>query len=42
MWECEICSLATDDALLVFADERITRDLTCEERATFLNAPPCP
>ena len=34
--DCEICTLATDEDLLRMADARTTRDLTPEERTTFL------
>jgi WD40 repeat protein/energy-coupling factor transporter ATP-binding protein EcfA2 len=41
VWQCEVCGLSTDAKLLELANERITRDLTCDERAAFLNASPC-
>ncbi len=40
VWNCAVCGPIEE--VLALADERVTRELTCDERATFLNAPPCP
>ncbi len=36
VWECEICGLVTDEDLLRMVASRTTRELTPEERMTFL------
>jgi len=35
VWTCEVCGSIGE--VLALADERVTRELTCEERRTFLN-----
>ncbi|MGH8904760.1 MAG: WD40 repeat domain-containing protein, partial [Egibacteraceae bacterium] len=40
VWTCEVCGSVEE--LLALADQRATRELTCEERRTFLHGPPCP
>ena len=36
IWNCELCGRPIGE-VLALADERVTRELTCEERRTFLN-----
>ncbi len=40
VWTCEVCGPIEE--VLALGEERITRELTCEEHATFLHGPPCP
>jgi WD40 repeat protein len=37
VWECAICRLITDEDLLKMVASRITRELTPDERMTFLH-----
>ncbi|MGH8932110.1 MAG: WD40 repeat domain-containing protein [Egibacteraceae bacterium] len=41
IWQCEVCG--SIEELLTLADQRVTRELTCEERRAFLyETDPCP
>ncbi|MGH8910110.1 MAG: WD40 repeat domain-containing protein, partial [Egibacteraceae bacterium] len=40
VWTCEVCG--SIEEVLALAEQRVTRDLTCDERRTFLHGPPCP
>jgi hypothetical protein len=39
VWECEVCGPIEE--VLKLAEERVTRELTCEERVTFLHESSC-
>jgi WD40 repeat protein len=39
-WTCEVCG--STEELLALVEQRVTRELTCGERRTFLYGPPCP
>ncbi|MGH8908536.1 MAG: TIR domain-containing protein [Egibacteraceae bacterium] len=40
VWDCEVCGRPIQE-VLALSDGRVTRELTCEERVTFLHEPPC-
>jgi WD40 repeat protein len=40
VWMCEVCG--SIEEVLALAAQRVTRELTCEERQAFLHGPPCP
>ncbi|MDQ3761617.1 MAG: WD40 domain-containing protein [Actinomycetota bacterium] len=40
IWECEVCR--SFEEVLTLAEHRSTRELTCEERETFLHELQCP
>jgi WD40 repeat protein len=40
VWQCEVCG--SIEEVLALAEQRTTREMTCEERRTFLDGPPCP
>ena len=39
VWTCEVCGSIQE--VLALAEQRVTRELTCQERQTFLHGPPC-